>query len=177
MKGLLADINIAGQTRALVENFFGSEEWSEFWNALNVPFLVFANVGLAPNTSDDVVWQSCQENELVLITGNRNKDGPTSMEATIRTRLRPDSLPVITVSKPTTLGLNSAYTSQVGIKLLELLYDIEHYRGTGRTCPFPPSPFFRMVMGGVEIGGIDGLFRVGRPARCGRFGGGVGSSA
>ena len=132
MKGLLADINIAGQFRMLVKTFYGSEEWSEFWDSLNIPFLVFANVGLAPNAPDNIVWQSCQENELVLITGNRNKDGPTSLEATLQAHLQSNSLPVITVSQPTSLGMNSEYTSQVGIKLLDYLLNIDNLRGTGR---------------------------------------------
>ena len=132
MKGVLADVNIEGQARELVDAFFGSEEWSEFWNSLGIPFLVFANIGLATDTPDDIVWQTCQDNELVLITGNRNKDGPTSLEAPLRERVKPESLPVITVSRPNTLGASSAYMARVGVKLLELLYDIEQYRGTGR---------------------------------------------
>ena len=132
MKGLLADINIAGQVRMLVTTFYGSEEWSEFWDSLDIPFLVFANVGLAPNAPDNIVWQACQKNELVLITGNRNKDGPTSLEATLRAHLQANSLPVITVSQPTSLGLNSEYTAQVGIKLLDYLLNIDNLRGTSR---------------------------------------------
>lgn len=104
MNGLLADVNIAGEVRDLVETLDGSEEWSAFWDALNLPVLVFANIGLAPDSPDDVVWQTCQDNALILITGNRNNDGPTSLEATIRERLSPKSLPVITVSHPTSLG-------------------------------------------------------------------------
>ena len=132
MKGILADINIAGQVRDLVETFFTSEEWSEVWQAVGVPYLVFSNVGLDPRAPDDVVWQMCQDNGLVLITGNRNDDGPTSLEATIRERLKPDSLPVVTVSRPKSLGLNSAYTARVGIQLLDYLLNIDKFRGTGR---------------------------------------------
>ncbi len=132
MKGLLADINIAGQVRTLMETFYASEEWAEYWTALQIRCLFFEHVGLNPRSPDDVVWQTCQDSGLILITGNRNHDGPTSLEATIRTRLQPDSLPVITVSQAKSLGLNTAYTAQVGIKLLDYLYNIEQYRGTGR---------------------------------------------
>ena len=132
MKGILADINIAGQVRALVETFFASAEWSEFWNSLDFARPSFADFGLNQRSPDDLVWQTCQDNGLVLITGNRNQDGPTSVETTLRERLESYSLPVITVSQPKSLGLNAAYTSQVGIKLLEYLDDIEKYRGTGR---------------------------------------------
>ena len=130
MKGLLADVNITGQVREIVRTFYGSEEWSEIWNSLGIPFFVFANI--VPGSADDIVWQTCQDNELVLITGNRNKDGPTSLEATLRERLKPDSLPVITVSRPKMLGVKSTYTAQVGIQLLDYLLNIDKFRGTGR---------------------------------------------
>ena len=132
MNGLLADINIAGQVRLLVETFYASQEWSEVWTSFGLTCQFFEYVGLDQRTPDDVVWQLCQDNGLILITGNRNDDGPTSLETTIRARLQPESLPVITVSKPKSLGLNAAYTAQVGIKLLEILLDMELHRGTGR---------------------------------------------
>ena len=107
MKGILADINIAGQVQDLVVAFYGSQEWAEFWTSLRLSFFVFSNVGLDRRSPDDLIWQLCQDNGLILITGNRNDDGPTSLETTIRERLQPDSLPVITVSQPKSLGLNA----------------------------------------------------------------------
>ena len=132
MNGILADYNIAGQVRLLVETFYASKEWAEFWNSLGLSSRTFADVGLDKRAPDDVVWQTCQDKGLVLITGNRNDDGPTSLETTILARNRPDSLPVITVSQPKSLGVKSTYTAEVGIKILEILFDIEFNRGTGR---------------------------------------------
>lgn len=117
MKGILADINIEGHIRDLIETFYTSEEWSVFWNHLGIESLTFPEIGLAADTADDIVWQTCQDLQLVLITGNRNKDGPTSLETTIRKRLRPESLPVVTVSRAKSLGFNARYTADVGIKL------------------------------------------------------------
>ena len=132
MKGLLADINIAWQMRSLVDRFYSSDEWLDIWNSLGIACHFFEEFGLDPRSQDDLVWQTCQDSELVLITANRNQDGPASLETTIRLRLRPDSLPVITVSRAKSLGLNAGYTAQVGIKLLEYLFDIDFHRGTGR---------------------------------------------
>jgi hypothetical protein len=132
VKGILADINIAGQVRFLLETFYASEEWAEFRNDLKHTCHFFEELGLDRRASDDIVWQTCQDNGLGLITGNRNHDGPTSPEAPLRERLKPDSLPVITVSKPNSLGLSAASTAQVGIKLLEYLYNITNYLGAGR---------------------------------------------
>ena len=132
MKGILADINIAGQVRILVDTFYASDEWSGLWTSLGIACQLFAHVGLDSRAPDDLVWQTCQDHGLILITGNRNKDGPTSLETTIRERLKPDSLPVVTVSRPKSLGLNSVYTAQVGIRLLDYLLNIDKHHGTGR---------------------------------------------
>ncbi len=132
MRGIIADVNLEGPVQNLVETFFRSKEWSEFWAKLGLSNLVFADVGLHRRAKDNVVWQTCQDNDLILITGNRNDDDPTSLEATIRDRLRPDSLPVITVAQPKSLGVSASYTAEVGIRILEILYDIDDYRGTGR---------------------------------------------
>ncbi len=102
------------------------------WKSLGIRLAVFADFGLKPRSPDDVVWQTCQDNGLVLITGNRNDDGPTSLQTTIRERLTPKSLPVITVAQPKSLGKNAAYTAQVGIRVLDYLLKIEELRGTGR---------------------------------------------
>jgi len=43
----------------------------------------FADVGLRFNASDREVWMVCQSEKIVLITANRNDEGPDSLEATI----------------------------------------------------------------------------------------------
>jgi hypothetical protein len=84
VKGILADVNIQGQVRILV-TVLETPAWREPWRSLNLPVRTLRDLGLAPDTSDAVVWQRCQEEQLVLVTGNRNEDGPDSLEATIRT--------------------------------------------------------------------------------------------
>ncbi len=76
-----------------------------------------------------VLWRACQQHQLVLLTGNRNKDGPDSLEATIQAENTPQSLPVFTLADPLSSG---AYAEPVAIRLLEHLYDIGSLRGTGR---------------------------------------------
>jgi hypothetical protein len=60
----------------------------------------FPALGLAFNALDALIWATCQREGLVLITGNRNDDGPDSLEATIRNENQPDSLPVFTMPTP-----------------------------------------------------------------------------
>lgn len=71
---------------------------SEGWlRLLDIPMLTFADVGLAIDSSDREVWRFAQENQLILLTGNRNREGEESLEQTIREENTPTSLPVVTV--------------------------------------------------------------------------------
>ena len=72
MKGILADVNIQGHVDLLVI-LMQAEPWKLFWDYLQLPYLHFADVGLAPNTPDSLVWETCQREELVLVTDNRNR--------------------------------------------------------------------------------------------------------
>jgi hypothetical protein len=69
---------------------------------------------------------------LVLVTANRNTDGPDSLGAMIATENRPDSLPVVTVADQEAPRLDREYARRVTVRLLEVLYDIENLRGSGR---------------------------------------------
>ena len=67
---ILADNDVGGAVTAL-RRILESEEWAEFSATLALRFVEFADVGLARDASDRVVWQICQEVGAVLITGNR----------------------------------------------------------------------------------------------------------
>jgi hypothetical protein len=99
---------------------------------LNLPLLTFRDLGLAPDASDALLWQRCQEEQIILITANRNNDGPDSLEATLRTQNRPDSLPVFTVADAERVLHSGEYVGRVVERLLDYLLDIDNYRGTGR---------------------------------------------
>lgn len=88
-------------------------------------------MGLAEHSPDVVVWQTCQAHHVVLVTGNRNNDGPDSLEATIRRLSQADSLPVITISNPQEVRHRSD-AERAALRLSEYLSEIERFRGTGR---------------------------------------------
>ena len=67
-----------------------------------------------------------------MITGNRNDDGPDSLEATIRNENQPDSLPVITIADTDRVLQDRPYAHTVAERLLEKLIAIDDFRGTGR---------------------------------------------
>ena len=109
-----------------------SAEWDALWTELAVRVESFASLGVPPNTPDADLWQLCQTQQIILITGNRNEEGPTSLEATIQASNTPTSLPVLTISEPQRLLSSRAYAHQVVERLVEYLIDVENLRGTGR---------------------------------------------
>jgi hypothetical protein len=131
MAALRADINVQGHVRLLLQVLEGTY-WREVWTGLAVPVHTFADVGLPADVSDTVVWQFCQQRQLILITANRNDEGPDSLEATIRTLNTPESLPVFTLADSERLRKDKAYANRVVERLLEYLLEIEKVRGTGR---------------------------------------------
>ena len=96
MRGILADINVVGQRDALL-SIWTSDTWRDFWDGPGLSVETFRTLGLSDTASDALIWRTCQREGLVLITGNRNDDGPDSLEATIRNENQPESLPVITI--------------------------------------------------------------------------------
>lgn len=130
MPTIMADHDIKGQFAELVRILM-SPDWSDWWADVGCKVETFASVGLSETSPDVVVWETCQARQVVLVTGNRNNDGPDSLEATIRRLNRADSLPVITISKPQQVAQRS-YAERAAVRLLEYLSEIDKFRGTGR---------------------------------------------
>ena len=131
MQGLLADVNCEGYVR-LLTGLLLAESRRELWDALGIRVYEFEDLGLQPSSSDRHVWNLCQLRELVLITANRNADDPDALEMVIRDSNAPDSLPVITISKPQRVYVDAVYADRLADGLLEYLYDMANYRGAGR---------------------------------------------
>jgi len=127
----MADHDIEGQVQ-LVLHLLMSPEWHALWTELAVRVESFASAGLSINTSDAALWQFCQRQQLILITGNRNEDGPESLEAVLQGSNTPASLPVFTISEPQRMLSSRAYTHRVVERLMEYLIDVDNLRGTGR---------------------------------------------
>ena len=128
---LLADANIQGHVARLAARM-QTEAWKEFWDYLDLRCLAFHEVGLHPEDSDSVVWQCCKDNELLLMTDNRNNKGAQSLEATIRSRNTPQSLPVFTIADSRSILVGYDYCDRVIDRLFLYLLELENIRGTGR---------------------------------------------
>ena len=131
MKGLLADVNNAKQVRVLLM-LLQEEPRAFFWDHLGLSVATFADLGLHPRSSDLEVWLMCQTEDLLLITANRNNDGPESLESTMRTKGTSQSLPVFTLADSNRVLNERSYAETVADQLLEYLYDMENLKGTGR---------------------------------------------
>ncbi len=134
MTGIVPDVNSEGLVLALVRRLTRSD-LAEWWFDLRITVHSFRDLGWAADLSDREVWNRCQASGLVLITDNRNRDDPDSLEATLRDSVRADSLPVVTISDKGALRNDRAYAGQVALDLLELLSDLRdfgRYLGVGR---------------------------------------------
>jgi hypothetical protein len=131
MRGVLADINMVAQGRAIV-SIWTSDTWRELWSELGLTVETFASLGLPFDAPDTLIWRACQRESVVLITDNRNDDGPDSLEATIRNENQLDSLPVITIADTDRILRDRLYAERVAERLLDYLMRIDEVRGTGR---------------------------------------------
>jgi hypothetical protein len=68
----------------------------------------------------------------LLLTNNRNDDGPDSLDATIRQFNTPQSLPVFTIGDADKILDSSEYTERVVDRLFRYLLDYANILGTGR---------------------------------------------
>jgi len=131
MLRIMSDNDVQGHVSRLMD-ICQAAPWADLWNDLGCVLLTFADLGLPDDATDAAVWQACQENEVLLITGNRNAEGPESLETTIRQRNRSDCLPVLTLANPDRIARDRAYAESVVERLFDVLVDVEAFRGTGR---------------------------------------------
>jgi hypothetical protein len=131
MPGLLADVNAEGYVDALVAAC-QSPGWNAVWTALHVRVSSIQALGLPKTTADDVLWRACQQNDLLLITANRNAKGPSSLVQTIARECTSASLPVLTLADGDRLIANRAYCEQAAERLIDILINLDSVRGSGR---------------------------------------------
>jgi len=89
--------------------------WEAIWKELEIEIYTFSDLGLQQDATDAEIWSACQDNDVILLTGNRNAEGPDSLEITIRER-----------TSPTAYRYSLSPTS-------------ESSRSTAPTSNFPPS--------------------------------------
>jgi predicted nuclease of predicted toxin-antitoxin system len=131
MRAILSDHDIEGHFELLVK-VLTSPELREVWDWLDLEAWRLRDVGLTEHSPDREIWEWCQREECVLITGNRNKENEESLEQTLRDSVTRTSLPVLTIGNLDRFRTEAQYREAVAWRLLDYLLDIDRYCGTGR---------------------------------------------
>jgi predicted nuclease of predicted toxin-antitoxin system len=106
---------------------------SDGWlDLIPIRFITFREIELSTDSSDRVVWQVAQNNQMILLTANRNMKGEDSLEKTLREDNTPNSLPIVTIGNLDRFRSEPGYRSQCTDRIIEILLDLENYTGVGR---------------------------------------------
>lgn len=84
MQIILSDHNCERQAEEIF-NVLRYDDDGDWLKLVPLKLQWFRDVGLSERASDEIVWQFCQKNGYILLTGNRStKDGNKSLELTVR---------------------------------------------------------------------------------------------
>ena len=59
VRGILADINVVAQAKALL-SVWTSDAWRDFWDGLDLDVVNFPALELSYNAPDALIWRTCQ---------------------------------------------------------------------------------------------------------------------
>lgn len=127
MNIILIDHDIEGQAMLLWAQI-SSEGWPDLFS---IQFVRFIDVDLPYSSSDREVWRFAQQNDMILLTGNRNMKDEDSLEKTIRDENTPTALPVLTVGNVDHM-MQKEYRDRCESRLLEIVLYLDNYLGAGR---------------------------------------------
>lgn len=124
----LIDHNLRGHAVVLL----GSLTASGWLDLLSIRFVLFEEVGLPIDSDDRMVWQLAQCNQMILLTANRSMKGKNSLEQVMREENTSTSLPVVTIGNIDRLLAEPGYRERCVNRLVEIVVDIEDFRGARR---------------------------------------------
>lgn len=124
----LIDHNLRGHAVLLLGSILrgGWLDW------VPIRFTTFDEISLPVDSDDRVVWQLAQSNQMILLTANRSMKGENSLEQVMREEITPASLPVITIGDANRLLNEPEYRERCTVRLVEIVLDIDGYRGVNR---------------------------------------------
>lgn len=114
---------------AILLGKIASDGWLDL---IPIRFITFREIELKIDSSDRLVWQVAQDNQMILLTANRNMKGDDSLEQTLRENNTANSLPIVTISSLDRFRNESNYRSQCADRIIEIMLNIENYKGVGR---------------------------------------------
>jgi len=131
MQRILSDHDVQGQVSRLMD-LCQMPPWVGVWRALECVLCTFEDFDLSANATDATIWQTCQDHNILMITGSRNAEGPESLAMTLRQRNTPDCLPVLALADPDRIQRDHQYAEAVVERLFDILIDPGALRGPGR---------------------------------------------
>ena len=123
MRGVLADEHIGGQLQRL-EAILAQDGLTEVLAEVGVRFVSFVDLGWPTSLSDRELWHRCQADGWVLLTANRNHDGPDSLGSTLADSWREGLLPVITIADAEKFHRKRSYLLRSVRELATLLFEL-----------------------------------------------------
>lgn len=123
----LVDYNLDGYALIFLD-ILTKLGWFEF---ISIQFVTFREVGLLIESSDRVVWRYAQENQMMILTANRNMKGEDSLEQVMREENTENSFPVLTIGNLDRLS-EADYRERCAERLIEIAVDVDNYKGAGR---------------------------------------------
>lgn len=127
MTRVLVDYHMEGQAE-LIWSVLAAEGWLAL---IPLQLIRFRNVGLHKRSTDRAVWRFAQQNQMILLTNNRNMEGATSLEQTLREENGPTSLPVLTIANLHRLS-ERPYRERCAANLLDVVVELDKHLGRGR---------------------------------------------
>jgi hypothetical protein len=124
----LVDHNLRGHA-VLLSGSILNGGWLDW---VPIRFVTFDEMSLPINSDDREVWQLAQLNQMILLTANRSMKGENSLEQVMREEITSASLPVITIGDPDRLLSEPEYRERCAIRLVEIVLDVDGYRGVSR---------------------------------------------
>lgn len=122
--GLLADVNVQGHLPYL-RRWLAALDLAEVLETLSLSLVTFHDLRLTPDLDDRALWTFCQQDGWVLLTENRNHDGPDSLQATLIDSWHEGHLPILMLANKRRFEAGGAYAERVARDVAELLFGIE----------------------------------------------------
>jgi hypothetical protein len=123
----LVDYNLDGYALLFI-GILTKLGWLEL---VSIRFVTFREAGLSMDASDRLVWRYAQENQMMILTANRNMKGEDSLEQVMREESTADSFPVLTIADIDRLD-EFDYRERCVERLVEIVLDVDNYMGVGR---------------------------------------------
>src|SRR5262249_39719507 len=86
--------------------------------------VTFADLGLPSDSDDRTVWQFCQSEGWILLSDNRNLDGPDSLEATLADSWNAGCLPILTLANKRRFERDPEYARRAANDTADVLFGL-----------------------------------------------------